>query len=248
MAIRIPSALRRPLGPDARTALRRLAGPFVAAIHYPGIRRASTRSFEVVDVPSSIAPALTRFDGVQLPVDGNGPGLIRQYAITISRPQMTAAELIAAFAARPNDFAPTEYAVFEDPSGDGTDTTLTLDADVLVRLTGPYDAPVRVVDIDDSHVRLQTRSGHIEAGQIVFEAQQDDADVRFTITSWSRNAGPDVSVLWWSGLAYELQTIMWTHVCRRAASVAGGRASTVSVRTETLDGDDLDLLGIVATL
>jgi hypothetical protein len=239
---------RPQLPPHIRTALRRLAGPFVAAVRYPGLRLASTRSFEVVDVPSSVAPALTQFDGVQLPVDGDGPGLVRRYAITISRPRMSAAQLIAAFADRPNDFAPTEYAVFEDPSGDGTDTALRLHSDVLVRITGPYDGPVRIVDVDDSHVRLQTRSGHIEAGQIVFQAQQDGADVQFTITSWSRNAGLDLSVLWWSGLAYELQTIMWTHVCRRAAVVAGGDASKVSIRTETLDGADLDLLGTVTVL
>ena len=123
---------------------------------------------------------------------------------------------------------------------------LVVGDDVMVRISGPYDAPVRVVDIADDAIRLQTRTGHIEAGQIRFAARQVGDVLRFEINSWSRSAGLDIHLLWWSGLAYELQTVMWTHVCRRAAVVSGGRGGPVHVRTETLPEDDVRLLGEVA--
>lgn len=230
------------------TSFRRLLGPAVAALHYPGIRRASRRSFAKVDRPSTPAPPLQRFEGVQLPSSGVGPGLHRRYRVDVAGTAMTPSALIAAFVADPNRFAPIEYATFGEIADPSEPAALEVGGDVMVRISGPFDAPVRVMKVAEDEVVLQTREGHLEAGQIRLAATREGSALRFEITSWSRSAGMDIHLLWWSGLAYELQTVTWTHVCRRAASVSGGRAGTVLVRTEALRGEDWSLLGEAADM
>ncbi len=227
------------------TAFRRVAGPFVAAGRYPFMRWISRRSYTELNAPSIPAPTLNVFDGVQLPSSGCGPGMHRRYRIDIEGATMTPSQLMAAFVANPNSFSPVEFATFGEIRDPSDTRPLAVGEDVMVRLSGPYDAPVRVVEIADDTVRLQTRDGHIEAGQIQFAARMEGSMLRFDINSWARNAGIDIHILWWTGLAYELQTIMWTHVCRRAAAVSGGQGGPVHVRTETISGEDVALLGEV---
>ncbi len=171
----------------------------------------------------------------------------RRYRIDIEGATMTPSQLIAALVANPNNFSPVEFATFGELGDPSDRCPLQVGDDVMVRLSGPYDAPIRVVELADDIVRLQTREGHIEAGQIQFAARMEGSTLRFDINSWARNAGIDIHILWWTGLAYELQTVMWTHVCRRAAAISGGRGGLVRVRTETIPGEDVALLGEVVS-
>ena len=45
----------------------------------------------------------------------------------------------------------------------------------VVRMPGPWDGPVRVVEVTPTSFRLATLDGHLEAGQIEFRARRGTA-------------------------------------------------------------------------
>ena len=93
----------------------------------------------------------------------------------------------------------------------------------LVRMPGPWDGPVRVIDVSPTSFRFATLEGHLEAGQIEWHAA-DDGDLVFGIESWARS-GDRVSDVMHNRLrmAKEVQLHMWTSVIERVAHLAGGR-------------------------
>ncbi|HUR23192.1 MAG TPA: DUF1990 family protein, partial [Acidimicrobiales bacterium] len=71
---------------------------------------------------------------------------------------------------------------------------------------------------------LATLDGHLEAGQIEFRVEAEDAGLRFTIESWARS-GDQLSRIMYQRLhmAKEVQFHMWTSFLERVAKIAGGR-------------------------
>ena len=110
----------------------------------------------------------------------------------------------------------------------------------VVRMPGPWDGPVRVVDVPPTSFRLATLEGHLEAGQIEFTARRDGDRVVFDIESWARS-GDRLSDLLYDRLrmAKEIQLHMWTSLLERVARVAGGRI-TGGIDIETRRVDDAD--------
>jgi len=109
--------------------------------------------------------------------------------------------------------------------------------ELVVRMPGPWDGPVRVVHRDPTSCRLATLDGHLEAGEIEFRAAADGDSLRFEIESWAR-AGDRLADLLYNRLrlAKEIQLNMWSHFCIRAAALAGGRLSGgVTIRTRKVD-------------
>jgi hypothetical protein len=94
----------------------------------------------------------------------------------------------------------------------------------VVRMPGPWDGPVRVVDLAPGHFRFATLDGHLEAGQIQWSADADGDALVFGIDSWAR-PGDRVSDLMHNRLrmAKEVQLHMWTSVLERVARLAGDR-------------------------
>ena len=94
----------------------------------------------------------------------------------------------------------------------------------VVRMPGPWDGPVVVVDRTPTSFRFATLEGHLEAGQIEFRTSSEGDAVCFEIESWARS-GDRLSGLLYDRvrLAKEMQLHMWTHFCERAAKLAGGR-------------------------
>ena len=165
---------------------------------------------------------------------GVGPLLHRCYTVQIAHSLMSPATLMETVAANLNRAAP-EMTVFRKIHG--ADVPLRQGDEFVVRMPGPWDGPVRVVEQDATSFQLATLHGHLEAGQITFRAVQDGDELRFEIESWAR-AGDRLSHLLYNRLrlAKEIQLNMWTHFCVRTAALAGGRPrGGVTIHTRRLD-------------
>lgn len=167
-------------------------------------------------------PAAVVDDRVQPIEAGVGPAFHRCYGVEVEDPELTPEQLLALLAADPNGPAPVEVAVFRKTVGDPG--PLTVGDEFLVRMPGPWDGPVRVVDATPTSFRFVTLRGHLEAGQIEFRTSGDDGRLRFAIESWHRSADR-LSDLLYDRLrvAKEMQLHMWTFYCERVARLAGGR-------------------------
>jgi hypothetical protein len=173
------------------------------------------------DLPPRLPEALVD-DDVQGIEDGVGPLLHRLYRARIRDARLSPDELIGRLRADPNRAAPTELARFLKVRGAGRG--LTVGAELVVRMPGPWDGPVRVTQATATSFRFTTLSGHLEAGQIEFRAMQTDETLRFEIESWARS-GDRLSNLLYQHLrmAKEVQLHMWTSFLEQVAELAGGR-------------------------
>jgi hypothetical protein len=154
--------------------------------------------------------------------DGFGPLYRRRYGVRIEGSSLTAEQLMAKIAAKPNRAAPVEVAVFRKVQG--AKGPLRVGDEYLVRMPGPWDGPVRAVHQTPASFRLATLRGHLEAGQIEFRVRAEPPALRFEIESWARS-GDRVAELLYDRvrLIKEMQLHMWTHFCERVARLAGGR-------------------------
>jgi Domain of unknown function (DUF1990) len=200
-------------------------------------RTSPMRRREVVGDPESDRPPAypEGFDmeGVQPAEVGVGPLYHRRYRIRVEDAQISVSNLMERMRRSPDDFAPSEFASFQKASGDGP---LKKGDEYVVRMPGPWDGPVRVIDVDESSFRLATLEGHLEAGQIEFRAEQD-GELRFTIESWARSADR-LSDLLYSRLrmAKEVQLHMWVSFLERIVKASGGRRSgLVEIETRRID-------------
>jgi Domain of unknown function (DUF1990) len=108
----------------------------------------------------------------------------------------------------------------------------------VVRMPGPWDGPVRVVDVGPRSFRLATLAGHLEAGQIEFRAaDRDTQELVFEIESWARSASPMVNLLYNRlRMAKEVQAHMWISFLERVCKLAGGRMTGgIEIRTERIE-------------
>jgi len=167
--------------------------------------------------------------------DGVGPLFHRRYRAHIANARISPEDLITAISADPNEVAPTEFARFNKVEGD--DGRLASGDRFVVRMPGPWDGPVRVVDRTPTSFRLATMQGHLEAGQIEFRAATDGDRLVFTIESWARSGDRLSNVLYGRlHMAKEVQLHMWTSVLERAVSLAGGRMTGgVDIQTRRVD-------------
>jgi Domain of unknown function (DUF1990) len=172
----------------------------------------------------------------QLLEDGTGPLFRRRYRVRIEGASRSPEQLMAEVLREPNRAAPIEVAVFRKTSGGKG--PLQVGDEFVVRMPGPWDGPVVVVDRTPTSFRFATLKGHLEAGQIEFRsAAVDGGGLRFEIESWARS-GDRLSSLLFDRvrLAKEIQLHMWTHFCERAAKLAGGRIrGGIQIRTRRVD-------------
>jgi uncharacterized protein (UPF0548 family) len=178
-------------------------------------------------------PARASLEDIQRPEDGAGPLFHRRYRVRIEGAEASPEDLIGELRRDPNRFAPSEFASFQRVGGDGE----MEEGDVyVVRMPGPWDGPVRVVEVTPTSLRLATLEGHLEAGQIEFRAEQRSGLV-FTIESWARS-GDRLSNLLYDRvrMAKEVQLHMWTSVLERGVErSAGRRAGRIEIDTRRIE-------------
>jgi hypothetical protein len=182
------------------------------------------------DGPPPVDPALID-DAVQEPRDGAGPLFRRRYTARIRGADVTAAEEMRRVRRDPNDVAPGRVAHFQKVTGD--EGELRVGDEFVVRMPGPWDGPIRVVEVTPGSFRFVTLSGHLEAGQIEWRATDVDDHLVFEIESWAR-AGDRLSHALHDQLrmAKEVQLYMWTSVLERVARHTGGElAGGISIET-----------------
>ena len=187
------------------------------------------------DAPPPLPAAASRDE--EQPADaGVGPLVHRRYQARIAEPDVSAEQLMARVTADLNEVAPTEFARFLKVSGEKG----KVDAgdEYVVRMPGPWDGPVRVVERTPTSFRLATLEGHLEAGQIEFRVEENEAgELVFTIESWARS-GDQLSRIMYQRMhmAKEVQLHMWASFLERVVKVAGGRLrGGIDVETHVVD-------------
>jgi len=176
------------------------------------------------DGPPPLPPGVAT-DELQRVEDGTGPLFHRTYRVRIREADEAALlpeELVARIAVDPDRAAPREFATFNKVSGE--DGSLRVGDEYVVRMPGPWDGPVRVVEVTPSSFRLVTLAGHLEAGQIEFRAAREGNRLAFTVESWARS-GDRLSDLLYGHLrmAKEVQLHMWTSFLEQVVELAEGR-------------------------
>ncbi|MDP8942722.1 MAG: DUF1990 domain-containing protein [Actinomycetota bacterium] len=174
--------------------------------------------------PSDASPPLpggVDLDGIQRAEDGVGDLFHRRYRTRIRDARLAPEELVGRVAADLDRVAPTELASFSKTHGE--EGRLRVGDEYVVRIPGPWDGPVRVVEVTSTSFRFATLEGHLEAGQIEFRSSSD-GDLLFGIESWARS-GDRLSDLLYERLrmSKEVQLHMWCSLLERVAELSGGR-------------------------
>ena len=163
---------------------------------------------------------------------GTGPLFHRRYRTAIRDSDLSADALMRRLQENINRAAPTTFARFQKVFGDGDGEALAVGDEFVVRMPGPWDGPVRVVDRGDRSFRLATLDGHLESGQIEFRVTEDEL-LRFEIESWARSADRLADLLYHRvGMAKEVQLHMWISFLEGVVSMSGGRM-TGGIEIET---------------
>ena len=214
-----------PLGRRISTAARWPIGVALTSWRYMWrtvpMHRSEDEGDPQTDAPPEL-PAGVALDEVQRPEEGAGPLFHRCYRARIRDSSLTAEELLSRVAEDPDRVAPSEFASFvklQGPEGE-----MRVGDEYRVRMPGPWDGPVLVVERRPTRFRLATLRGHLEAGQIAFSARPEAGMLVFEIESWARSASPIVNLIYHRlGMAKEIQLHMWTSVCERVVKLTGGR-------------------------
>jgi hypothetical protein len=166
---------------------------------------------------------------------GVGPLFHRRYVTRIREARLSAHELMARVMADPDSASPKEFATFRKTRGKGGG--MRVGDEYVVRMPGPWDGPVRVIEVTDASLRLATLAGHLEAGQIEFAAVERDGQIEFRIESWARSRNRLVDVLYSHlRMAKEVQFHMWTSYLERVTRLAEGRMSGgIDIQTRRVD-------------
>ena len=175
--------------------------------------------------PEDAGPELppgTDPEELQQAEEGVGPLIHRIYRTRIVGSSVGPEELMERMTADLDQVAPSEFATFQrlGEPGDGP----AVGDEYVVRMPGPWDGPVRIVDVQPTSFRFATLPGHLEAGQIEFRARADYRSLWFEIESWARS-GDRLSDLLYAHLriSKEVQLHMWASVLRRVVRLTEGK-------------------------
>jgi uncharacterized protein (UPF0548 family) len=184
---------------------------------------------ELLSYPAGVEP-----DEVQGHEDGAGLLFHRCYRTLIRDSTMSAEALMEKVQSNPNCTAPTKFARFQLTQG--TEGNLRVGDEFVVRMPGPWDGPVRVIDVRARSFRLATLTGHLEAGQIEFRTRPEGELLVFEIESWARSSTPLVNLLYHRlRMAKEVQAHMWISFLERVVDLSGGRMTGgVEIETERI--------------
>jgi hypothetical protein len=229
---RRPSLARR-----VRTAVRWPPGVALTSWRYmwrtTPFHRSEVAGSLPADAPPPFPDDVSRAD-VQHAADGVGPLFHRVYRARIRDARLGPEDVIARITADPDAVAPSEFASFTKVHGQ--EGAMRVGDEYVVRMPGPWDGPVRVIERTPTSFMFATLADHLEAGQIRFTSGAGEL-LEFRIESWAR-AGDRLSNLLYDRLrmSKEVQLHMWTSVLERVATLAGGRLTGgIEIRTRRVD-------------
>lgn len=233
-----PAVMESP-GRALKRVLSWPAGMATAAARYPGVAVSVARQGRRV---GDIATTWPMHDGdrVQHLGDGVGKIFVRRYRARIDGSGVGPEQLIDRFADNLDTASPTEVAEFVEQTT-GSSGELSPGQEFEIRMPGPWNGPVRVIDRTPTSIRLATLEGHMEAGEIEFSARRPDGPetgaIEFQIESVARSGDRLFQVVYdWLRIAREMQLFMWVSVCRNVAELIGGQiGGKISVETIQLD-------------
>ncbi len=181
---------------------------------------------EQIDVSDPVAPlpAADRRASSGDTEPGVGPLTHRIYAATTRDPKLAPEQLLAIIAANPNVVAPTEVLRFERPPG--SSGSLKKGDELLIRMAGPWNGPMRVTEQGDDRLRLAAMPGHPQHGQIELRVRSRDGErnaVVIELQTRERAAGTGFYLLQRVGLMHRMQSYTWAEILQNAARLAGGR-------------------------
>ena len=193
------------------------------------MRRSEEPGSVDADSPPAV-PERVSLEELQSAEEGAGPLFHRRYRARIADPQVGPQELISQLTSDLNQASPSEFARFEKVRGRAD--ALEVGDELVVRMPGPWDGPVRVLRVTSTSFRLGTLRGHLEAGQIEFSAT-DEGGLVFTIESWARSGDRLANLLYERlRMAKEVQLHMWTSFLERVIDLSGGRRTgRIEIRT-----------------
>jgi Domain of unknown function (DUF1990) len=186
------------------------------------------------DAPPPVPDGLLD-EQVQLLRNGVGPLFRRRYLAQVRSPRTPSEELMARLQRNPDRAAPSEFATFKKTAGN--EGGMRPGDEYVVRMPGPWDGPVRVVEVSPNSFSLATLVGHLEAGQIAFRTRGGGDRLEFEIESWARS-GDRLSDLLYDRLrmSKEVQLHMWTSFLERVIRLSGGtRDQALRIETRRLE-------------
>jgi hypothetical protein len=189
------------------------------------------------DAPPDL-PAGIDGESLQLLEDGVGPLVHRIYRTRIVGSSLTPEQLMQRIGRDLDCIAPSEFATFQKTEGEPG--TLRVGDAYVVRMPGPWDGPVTVIDVQATSFRLATEDEHLEAGQLEFRVRSEYRSLQFEIESWARS-GDRLSDLLYTHLriSKEVQLHMWSSVLGRVVALAAGRMAGGIVITTRLVAADV---------
>jgi hypothetical protein len=202
------------------------------------MRRRETLCSPPTSLPELMSyPAGLSREKIQGPDDGSGPLFHRLYRTRVRETELSPEQLMEKIQGNLNSVAPTKFARFQLLEGERG--RLAPGDEYVVRMPGPWDGPVRVIEAGPRSFRLATLSGHLEAGQIEFRARSGDSMVVFEIESWARSSSRLVNLLYHRlRMAKEVQAHMWISFLEGVVRLAGGRMTGgVEVLTERIESE-----------
>jgi Domain of unknown function (DUF1990) len=206
------------------TASRWPVGVLLTSWRYMWRTTPMYRSEEPGSWPEDAPPALPEGvldDDAQRIGDGAGPLFHRRYRARIRDSSLSSEELMARLQRDPDCAAPSEFATFRKVAGNGGG--MRPGDEYVVRMPGPWDGPVRVIETSPHSFGLMTLEGHLEAGQIAFRAHGEGDRIEVEIESWARS-GDRLSDLLYDRLrmSKEIQLHMWISFLERVIRLSGG--------------------------
>ena len=153
---------------------------------------------------------------------GAGLATHRRFSLRICDSQISAEQLATIVSSDPNLVSPWEVLRWELP--DSERRRLAPGDDVLIRMAGPWNGVLRVIERDAERLRLQTQSGSALKGELELRLHTDDGKLLAEVELWERADNRLLAILHdHLGLTSRMQTHTWVEFLQRTCSVSGGR-------------------------
>jgi hypothetical protein len=155
----------------------------------------------------------------QKAIEGVGPIFQRKYRLEF-KSKYSAQEIMAAVQKNPDRFAPDAFAKYKKVKGKAG--VLKEGDEFFIEMTGPWNGPVRVLEVKPRSFVLGTLDGHMEAGQIHFRVRREGRKITFEIESLARSRDEGVDLAYDKfKVAQFVQTEMWNEFLENIAKFAG---------------------------